>query len=92
MIYFGYPLDINGWKTKPEIKPDTKPKTEPENHGWEIIPKPNLKTMDIRPEPDPLPSLVPTGPFIIRLVGLDGLRVTCTCGTILHLHPTCGTW
>jgi hypothetical protein len=38
----------------------------------------------------------------IRLVGSDGLhvsvpvrsdgsRVTCTCGTFLHLHPTCGT-
>ena len=24
-------------------------------------------------------------------MGPDGLRVTCTCGTILHLHLTCGT-
>jgi hypothetical protein len=38
MIYFGYPLDIYGWKTKPETEPDTKPETE--NRGWEIIPKP----------------------------------------------------
>jgi hypothetical protein len=36
MIYFGYPLDIHGWKTKPE----TEPETQPENRGWEIIPKP----------------------------------------------------
>jgi hypothetical protein len=40
MIYFRYPLDIHGWKTKPETEPDTKPETEPENRGWEIIPKP----------------------------------------------------
>jgi hypothetical protein len=40
MIYFGYPLDIHGWKTKPKTEPDTKPETEPENRGWEIIPKP----------------------------------------------------
>jgi hypothetical protein len=38
MIYFGYPLDIPGWKTKTE--PDTKPETEPENCGWKTIPKP----------------------------------------------------
>ena len=31
MTYFGYSLDIHGWKTKPE--------TEPENRGWKIIPK-----------------------------------------------------
>jgi hypothetical protein len=31
------------------------------------------------------------GPFSIRLVGLDGLRVTCTCGTVLYLHSTCET-
>jgi hypothetical protein len=29
--------------------------------------------------------------FCIRPVGPDSLRVTCTCGTFLHLHPTCGT-
>jgi hypothetical protein len=31
------------------------------------------------------------GPFSIWPVGPDGLRVTCTYGTVLHLHPTCGT-
>jgi hypothetical protein len=51
MIYYGYPLDIHGWKTKP----DTKPKTEPENREWEIILK--SEPTDIRPEPDLLPSL-----------------------------------
>jgi hypothetical protein len=39
MIYFGYSLDIHGWKTKPETEPDTKPETETENRGWETIPK-----------------------------------------------------
>jgi hypothetical protein len=56
MIYFGYPLDIHGWKTKSEIKP--------ENRGWEIIPKPepaDPKPTYIRPEPDPLPSLTRRG-------------------------------
>jgi hypothetical protein len=54
MIYFGYSLDIHGWKTKPETEPDTKP----ESRGWEIILNPNPqdpKPADIRPEPDPLP-------------------------------------
>jgi hypothetical protein len=54
MIYFGYPLDIHGWKTKPETEPDTKPETE--NRGWKIISKP--EPVGIQPEPDPLPSLV----------------------------------
>ena len=27
----------------------------------------------------------------IRPIELDGSRVMCTCGTILHLHSTCGT-
>jgi hypothetical protein len=55
MIYFGYPLDIHGWKTKPETEPET------ENCGWETIPNPkpqDPKLAGIRPEPDPLPSLV----------------------------------
>jgi hypothetical protein len=34
---------------------------------------------------------VTCGPFSIWPVGPDGLHVTCTCGTFLHLHPTCGT-
>jgi hypothetical protein len=36
MIYFGYPLDIHMWKTKPDIKL----KTKTENRGWKTIPKP----------------------------------------------------
>jgi hypothetical protein len=42
-------------------------------------------------------SRVPVGPLSIsiRPVGPDDLRVTlrvtCTYGTILYLHPTCGT-
>jgi hypothetical protein len=35
-------------------------------------------------------SHVPVGPS--DLLGPDDLRVTCTYGTFLHLHPTCGTW
>jgi hypothetical protein len=34
---------------------------------------------------------VPVRPFCIRLMGPDDLCVTSTCGTFLHLHPTCGT-
>jgi hypothetical protein len=34
---------------------------------------------------------VPVGPFSIRLVEPDNLRVTCTCRACLHLHPTYGT-
>ena len=34
---------------------------------------------------------VPMGPFSIRPMGPDGLCVTCTYETILHLHPTYGT-
>ena len=61
MIYFGYPLDIHGWKTKPETEPDWFRSPEPENRGWKIIPNPNPqnpKPADIRPKPDPLPSLI----------------------------------
>jgi hypothetical protein len=47
MIYFGYPLDIHGWKTKP----DTKPETEPENRGGEIIPKPESAGPETRGYP-----------------------------------------
>jgi hypothetical protein len=34
---------------------------------------------------------VPVGPFSIRPMGHEGLRVIYTCGTFLHLHPTYGT-
>jgi hypothetical protein len=33
MIYFGYLLDIHGWKTKSETKPDRFRGPEPENRG-----------------------------------------------------------
>jgi len=33
MTYFGYPLDIHGWKTKPETEPDGFRGPEPENRG-----------------------------------------------------------
>ena len=49
MIYFGYPLDIHGWKTKPETESD-----------WFRDPNPNpqdSKPTDIQPETAPLPSL-----------------------------------
>jgi len=36
MIYFGYPLDIHGWK----IEHDRFRGPEPENRGWETIPEP----------------------------------------------------
>jgi hypothetical protein len=48
-------------------------------------------------DPTAYVSRVPVGPFSIsiRPVGPDDLRVTlrvtCTYGTILHLHLTCGT-
>jgi hypothetical protein len=53
MIYFGYPLDIHGWKTKPETEPepDTKPETETENRGWETIPKPETVKPETRGYP-----------------------------------------
>jgi hypothetical protein len=37
-------------------------------------------------------ACVSLGPFSIRPVGPNGLRVTCTCGTFLRRHSTCGTW
>jgi len=33
MTYFGYLLDIHGWKTKPETEPDRFRGPEPENRG-----------------------------------------------------------
>ena len=57
MIYFGYPLDIHGWKTKPDRFRGPKP----ENRGQKLPPKPkplDPKLVDIRTKTDPLPSLV----------------------------------
>ena len=60
MIYFGYPLDIHGWKIKPETEPDwfrgPNPKTVGEKPSPNLNPQ-NRKPVDIRPKPDPLPSL-----------------------------------
>jgi len=63
MIYFGYPLDMHGWKPKPETEPETKPKPEPENRGRKPTPNPKPekpKPADTRTKPDPLPSLAGT--------------------------------
>jgi len=46
MIYFGYPLDIHGWKTKPKTKPNRFRGPEPENRGW----KTNTETKTAGPE------------------------------------------
>jgi hypothetical protein len=42
MTYFGYPLDIHGWKTIPETEPepDKFRSPEPENRGRKIQTKP----------------------------------------------------
>jgi hypothetical protein len=45
----------------------------------------------LHPTRDPTACVSLVDPFSIRPVGPDGLCVTCTCGTFLHLHPTCGT-
>jgi hypothetical protein len=61
MIYFGYPLGIHGWKSKPETEPDRFRGPELENRGWEILPESETvrpETRDIRPETVPLPSLI----------------------------------
>jgi len=51
MIYFEYPLDINGWKPKPETEPETKPKPELENRGRKTNPKPETRKTEIRGYP-----------------------------------------
>jgi hypothetical protein len=62
MIYFGYPLDIHGWKTK--IKTETEPDwfrgPNPKTVGEKSSPNPNpqdSKPKDIRLETVPLSSL-----------------------------------
>jgi len=60
MIYFGYPLDIHGWKTKPETEPDWFRGPNLKTVGEKSSPNPNSqdpKPADIRPETAPLPSL-----------------------------------
>ena len=47
MIYFGYPLDIHGWKPKPE----TKPKPELENRGRKTNTKSETRKTETRGYP-----------------------------------------
>jgi len=56
MIYFGYPLDIHRWKTKPDRFRAPNPKTVDEK----LPPKPkplDQKPADMRTKTDPLPSV-----------------------------------
>jgi len=52
MIYFGYLLDIYGWKTKPESKPHRFRSPEPENRGQ----KTTTKTKTTGPETHGYPN------------------------------------
>ena len=47
MIYFGYSLDMHGWKPKPE----TKPKPELENRGRKTNTKPETRKTETRGYP-----------------------------------------
>ena len=61
MIYFGYPLDIHGWKPKPKPNPKPNPNPNLKTVGEKPTPNPKLekpKPADTRTEPDPLPSLI----------------------------------
>ena len=51
MIYFGYPLDIHGWKPKPKTEPETKPKPEHENRGRKTNTKPETRKTETRGYP-----------------------------------------
>jgi hypothetical protein len=55
---------------------------------WDLSPSPS----DLW-NPTACVSRVPMGPFSISIwpMGLDGLHVSCTYGTFLHLHLTYGT-
>jgi hypothetical protein len=70
MTYFGYPLDIHGWKTRPETEPDKFRSSEPENRGRKIQTKPKParhETCGIWPETASLPSLMgPSGGVLSR--------------------------
>ena len=54
MIYFGYPLDIHGWKPKPETEPETKSKPEPENRGRKTNTKPETRNRNPNLNPKPI--------------------------------------
>jgi hypothetical protein len=51
MLYFGYPLGIHGWKSKPETEPDKFRVSEPENHGRKIKPEPETARPETRGYP-----------------------------------------
>ncbi len=91
MIYFGYPLDIHGWKTKPETEPETKPEPEPEpkNRGWETIPKPEPVGPETRGYPTRTRSAAISSPRKFPACGRDsrpgnrdgkGLSYMCSTG------------
>ena len=65
MIYFEYPLDIHGWKPKPE----TKPKPEPKNRGRKTNTKPETRKIKTRGYPHrtrsaAISSLLPVNSFL----------------------------
>ena len=62
MIYFGYPLDIHGWKPKPKTEPETKPKPEPENRGRKTNTKPETRKTKTRGYPHRTRSAVISTP------------------------------
>jgi hypothetical protein len=51
MTYFGYPLDIHGWKTRPETEPDKFRSSEPENRGRKNQSKPKPARPETRGYP-----------------------------------------
>ena len=51
MIYFGYPLDIHGWKTKPETEPDWFRGPEPQKPWVKNHPKPEPAEPETRGYP-----------------------------------------
>jgi hypothetical protein len=51
MTFFGYPLDIHGWKTRPETEPDKFRSSKPENRGWKIQTKPKPARPETRGYP-----------------------------------------
>ena len=66
MIYFGYPLDIHGWKPKPETEPETKPKSELENRERKTNTKPET-------------TRTPESPRLLQICGWD--RIGWQAGT-----------
>jgi hypothetical protein len=82
MTYFGYPLDMHGWKTRPETEPDKFRSSEPENRGRKIQTKPKLAGPETRGyptqnrpitilKPVPLPGGADSDTIYFALVGLE---------------------